>query len=113
MIEKILIEYLSEYAHIPVFMEKPDSPPESYVLVEKTGSNRQNKIETAMIAVQSYAGSMAKAAELNRQIKDLMLDCIVLDEIGGCSLNSDYNFTDTSTKEYRYQAVFNITYYGG
>ena len=101
MIEKILIEYLSEYAHIPVFMEKPDSPPESYVLVEKTGSNRQNKIETAMIAVQSYAGSMAKAAELNRHIKDLMLDCIVLDEIGGCSLNSDYNFTDTSTKEYR------------
>ncbi|MBQ7562763.1 MAG: hypothetical protein IJT16_02100 [Lachnospiraceae bacterium] len=113
MIEKILIEYLSEYAPVPVFMEKPDSPPESYVLIEKTGSNRSNRIETAMIAAQSYAGSMAEAAELNRLVKDLILDSVSLDEIGGISLNSDYNFTDTSTKEYRYQAVFNITYYGG
>ena len=27
------------------------------------------------------------------------------------NLNSDYNFTDTETKEYRYQAVFDINYY--
>ena len=26
------------------------------------------------------------------------------------SLNSDYNFTDTSTKKYRYQAVYDIYY---
>jgi hypothetical protein len=26
-------------------------------------------------------------------------------------LNSNYNYTDTSTKEYRYQAVFDIRHY--
>ena len=27
-----------------------------------------------------------------------------------CELNGDYNFTDTETKRYRYQAVFDLTY---
>lgn len=34
-----------------------------------------------------------------------------LDEIASVKLDNDYNFTDTETKEYRYQAVFDITYY--
>ena len=33
------------------------------------------------------------------------------DPISRVELNSDYNFTDTSTKRYRYQAVYNFIYY--
>ena len=33
------------------------------------------------------------------------------DDIIEVELQSDYNFTDTETKEYRYQAVFNVTHY--
>ena len=32
------------------------------------------------------------------------------EDIGGAKLNSDYNFTDTAMKRYRYQAVFDFTY---
>ena len=32
-------------------------------------------------------------------------------EVASCRLNSDYNFTDTTKKQYRYQAVFDIVYY--
>ena len=32
-------------------------------------------------------------------------------EIAACRLNSDYNFTDTAKKKYRYQAVFDLVYY--
>jgi len=34
-----------------------------------------------------------------------------LNEIGKVKLNSDYNFTDTVTKQYRYQAVYDISHY--
>jgi hypothetical protein len=42
-----------------------------------------------------------------------MDEIIELDSIGGCDFSSDYNYTDTQTKQHRYQAVYFITYYGG
>lgn len=32
-------------------------------------------------------------------------------EISACSLNSSYNFTDTTLKTYRYQAIFELVYF--
>ena len=40
-----------------------------------------------------------------------MEDLADLDEVSACRLNSDYNFTDTTTKHYRYQAVFDLVFY--
>jgi len=48
---------------------------------------------------------------LNAELKEILKDLIKLDEISRIKLNSDYNYTDTTTKEYRYQAVFDITHY--
>ena len=49
---------------------------------------------------------------MNEEIKAEMLDgLITLGDIARVELNSDYNFTDTATKTYRYQAVFDITHY--
>ena len=40
-----------------------------------------------------------------------MYDLIELDEITSLHLNSDYDYTDTTIKKYRYQAVFDIGYF--
>lgn len=62
-------------------------------------------------AFQSYAPTLYEAALLNAELKEVLKDLIKLDEISRIKLNSDYNYTDTTTKEYRYQAVFDITHY--
>lgn len=111
MIEKIVRDFLSQKLTVPVRMEVPSDPPESFVVLEKTGSGRSNRISTATIAAQSYAKSMLDAAELNEQVKAAMDDLIDLDEVCRSQLNSDYNFTDTASKRYRYQAVYDITHY--
>jgi hypothetical protein len=111
MIEKILYDYLSKTLSVPVYMEVPQSPPNSFVVIEKTGSSERNHIKSAMIAVQTYGASLYQAATLNEITKDAMIDLIKEDEICGIELNSDYNFTDTSMKKYRYQAVFDVFYY--
>ena len=36
---------------------------------------------------------------------------IELDDISRCELNTDYNYTDTARKKYRYQAVYDIVHY--
>ena len=110
MIEKTIYDYLVS-KNIPVYMQIPANPPEEYVLIEKTGSGKRNHIKSATIALQSYAGSLYSAAVLNERVKDAMDEAIELNDISNTSLNSDYNFTDTTTKKPRYQAVYDITHY--
>ena len=111
MIEKVILDYLSDRLSVETRMERPDNPPTRYVLIEKTGSGRRNLIYSSTLAVQSYAESMVEAAKLNEEVKEAMFNAVILNEVGRVSLNSDYNFTDISSKQYRYQAVFDITHY--
>lgn len=111
MIEKITLDYLKSKFDIPVLLEVPAKIPPVFILIEKTGSSRTNQIESSTLAVQSWADSMYKAAGLNDEVKAEMLNMVDLDEVSAVRLNSDYNYTDTETKSYRYQAVFDITHY--
>lgn len=118
MIEATLIQYLIDKtsAGKNVFAERQKEPPAKYILIEKTGSSVSNKIPTSTIAVQSVVDSlqdktMLDAMELNDEVKAAMEGLEALDVIVRVSLNSDYNYTDDSTKEYRYQAVYQITHY--
>lgn len=110
MIETTVLNYLNEALTVPVKMEVPANPPQKFVVLEKAGSSRENHLNTATITAQSYAGSLAEAAELNEEVKTAIDNMIELDTISACRLNSDYNFTDTSKKKYRYQCVYVITY---
>ena len=47
MIEKIAINHLSTALTVPVYMEIPQNPPNTFVLVEKTGSSRTNRVNRA------------------------------------------------------------------
>lgn len=60
---------------------------------------------------RSYAPSLYKAAALNEDVKAALDNAIVLDDIARAKLNSDYNYTDTAKKLYRYQCVYDFTHY--
>lgn len=116
MIETLLYDYLSNSEELgaTVYMEIPKDIeiPSNYYLVEKTGGSMNNHISTSTVAIQSYAESLLDAVEMNEAIKNVMLYGLIDDtDIVSVSLNSDYNFTDTETKQYRYQAVFDIVHY--
>lgn len=82
-----------------------------YVLIEKTGSSSADHINNSTFAVQSCSNTLYNAAELNERVKEVMREIVELPEVTKCVINSDYNFTDTTTKEYRYQAVIELTHY--
>ena len=111
MIEKIILDYMKEHASVPAHMQRPESPVDAYILIEKTGSGRENHVDESTIAIQSYAKSLYAAASLNEEVKELMESILELDEISSVQLNSDYNYTDPARKQYRYQAVFDVTHY--
>lgn len=113
MIEATLIDFLKgkTAAGANVFAEVPKNPPSTYIVIEKTGSATVNRITTATMVVRSYASTLLDAAALNERVKVVMDQMPELDDISSCDLNSDYNFTDPTSKQYRYQAVFQITHY--
>lgn len=111
MVEKTIKDYLQTSLGILVRLEEEDNLGNEYVLIEKTGSGVEDHIKRATLAIQSYSMSLYGATELNERVKEVMEKCIELDDICRCDLNSDYNYTDTSRKKYRYQAVFDIVHY--
>lgn len=112
MIEKVLLDYLNTAnLSATVYMEQPKVKPEAFFMLEKTGGGKTNQIHESNFIVQSYGTSLANAASMNEEIKEAMFNAITLDEVSRVELNGDYNYTDSATKQYRYQAVFVITHY--
>lgn len=118
MIEKLLISYLINRtsAGVHVYAERPNDTPEKYILIQKTGSSVDNMITTSTLAIQSITdsmqgGSLLDAMDLNEDVKEAMFSFEEESDVVMVRLNSDYNYTDDSTKEYRYQAVYDITHY--
>lgn len=112
MIETTILNYLnSAELSATVNTEQPKDKPSAFFTIERTGGLETEHIKESTFAIQSYAPSMYQAANMNEEIKEVMKTAITLPEISRVQLNSDYNFTDTSTKTYRYQAVFVVTHY--
>ena len=110
MIETILLNYIKNNMDLTVLMEEPETPPERYIVLQKTGSAMENQIKSATFAVMSYGASLADAAAINADVIDKVLAMNPNDGVFVAVLNSDYEYTNTATKQYRYQAVIQIYY---
>ena len=69
MIETIVLNYLADNLTVPVLMEEPEERCGEYVLIEKVGSSENDRIQSATVAVQSYAESLYRSAVLNDTVR--------------------------------------------
>jgi len=111
MIEKIILDYVSARLSVPVDMEVPADPENSYVVLKRSGRGRENGLEASNLITDAYAQSLEEAAMLNEQVKAVLDELDTLDEISSAELAADYPLTDTASKRYRYQAVYEIYHY--
>lgn len=109
-IEEYIIEYLSSALDVPVFGDVPSPVLDRFVTVELTGLNKQDKISSATIAVQSWEVSRAAASDLNEEVIAAMEAMIMEPEISKSALDTSYNYTDITRKKPRYQAVFTVVF---
>ena len=111
LIEEFVVHYLDTELTVPVSGAVPSPLPATFVTVERTGGSASNKLRTATLAIQAWAESIDEAANLCADVVEAMDGIIAEDEISRCTLNASYNFTDTTTKHCRYQAVFDVVHY--
>ena len=113
IIEKIVLDYLTSLKFKELVM--PGSRylvvPEDKILLVPDGQVLDVPCYTERPEEEPDSLSLYEAAVLNDKVKEAMRDIVKLPSVSSCELNSDYNFTYTAMKAYRYQAVFVITYY--
>ncbi|MDD6666720.1 MAG: hypothetical protein PUE58_01925 [Lachnospiraceae bacterium] len=110
IVEKKIQDFLKARISVPIYMEKPPNPPKSYVIIERVGGAESNWISQGTFAIKSIGPTLYKAATLDHDVVTAMHDLTTIDNISGCVLNADTNFTDITTKEYRYQSTYLINY---
>ena len=109
MIEITVLNYLkAQIPDIPASLEVPEDPPARYLVLQKTGTSDDDRIREATFAIQSYAPSLYEAIVLNGRVKAAMDDMGPPAGVFCAKLNTDYEYTDIQTKQYRYQAVYEV-----
>ena len=111
MIEKIIKDYLSDTLGAAVVLEKPSPPPERYYLIEKTGGGREDTLHHTMLNIESHAPTLYETAQMHEAAMAAMLRAPVLDAVSKVKLNTEYNNTDTATKAYQYEAVYEVAHF--
>ena len=111
MIEKTIANYLSANAAYPWKAMCPKTVSvDKYGLFEKTNSQGHH-LFTSVFAFQSFAPTLQEAIEVSDDLKETIFEMVELDDVVSVKLQNEYNFTDTATKQPRYQAVFTIMHY--
>lgn len=113
MIELDIKNFIDANLTHPAYMQKPNSNG-AFFVIEKIGESQEEHIRYATVAIQSYGSSLYESAQIADTLNDAMIyDFVSLPNVVKVKLNSSYNFPDTEEKRFRYQSVFDITYYGG
>lgn len=113
IIELEIYKYMKELG-FPVYMEVPKERPAEFITIEKTGGQYLgNGIYSGTLAVQTWDKTRYTAAELSSRVCEALNEApFNVDGVMTAS-GSDYDFTDTTTKRYRYQALYTFKYIGG
>lgn len=114
MIEVDVKNFIDNNLPYHSYVQKPPEINEPCFVIEKLGGSRNEHIDTATMAIQTYAPTPYQAANTSEIMINAMLEEFIdLPNVAKIELNSSYNYPDTTIKNYRYQAVFEIYYYGG
>lgn len=111
MIEQTVVDYLNGALSVAVGAQTPKGPPASYVVVERTGGGERDGLQAAVLALRCTAPTLYDAIALCSLVSRAMrMLPWRVDNVSSSKIETMYNQTDTSTKEYRYTVIYRVHY---
>ncbi len=110
-VEVIVIDWLKTFLNVPVSSEKAKTPPEHFVLVDRTGGAREAMVlDRAEILIEVYhKSSRLAASELANEIGDKIPDLVKVDDnITHADVNSIVSLDDLIGGYRRYQIYCDV-----
>jgi len=113
-IEELIISYLKEQdipgigAH--VYAETPVDPPDNFVLIRRTSGSMADYIRDFAVYTETVSKTDKLQAIRNHEaVIEAMLRMPDTENVYRCRLNSDYDATQPSKLDYRFQALWQIS----
>lgn len=110
IIEKIVLDYLTETLSAPVVIETPTADLTEYVIFRLYDSGKENHINSATIEFECYSDSKYNAATLDEKLREAMENIVVLNEISASKFGGGSDENDSELNRYRYRSFFNLFY---
>lgn len=110
-IEVVVLQILAENLPAKIFAEYPPDPPTHFFVLDKLSDREERFVNTASFALQAYAPTKLAAARLIAAGRGALEALLWANEISRVQSEDEAPFPDTRTKAYRYQEVFDVTYY--
>ena len=108
-IDEYIIKKVEHIA--PAYAEKPENAEGEYLVVDLISVSSQNYLNSATVAIRSYADSMADASDLNAAVMSYMNDFWTDPKIARCKIDTSYQINNPSVAQYKWQCIYNITHY--
>lgn len=110
MILELVKKYLEENMNIPVHMEIPADPPKKYLTIQKLDGGKTNQVKAITLSIEAYDESKYKASMLSDKVEEQMESLGESDKVFSCKLGGGGDDTDSISKKYRFETIWNIYY---
>lgn len=108
-VERVVAKRLMDSTGIRTVLEVPEERPEEFVSVEMTGGGGDRFIRTASLAVQSWAQTRQRAAEISRLVEAAIPDLADEPNIFRAVATGSYRWPDPDSGQPRYQTNVELT----
>lgn len=108
-IERVAAQRLMDATGIKAVLEVPKSRPSEFISVEMTGGSGDRFVRTASLAVQSWAKTRKRAAEIARLVEEATPDIADEPNVFRAVANGSYRWPDPDSGHKRYQTNVELT----
>lgn len=109
-VERVVAQRLMGATGIRAVLEVPEERPDEFISVEMTGGTREQMcIQHASLAVQSWAQTRQRAAEISRLVEQAMPGLAEEQNIFRAVANGTYRWPDPDSGQARYQTNVELT----
>lgn len=109
-VERVVAQRLMGATGIEAVLEVPEDRPSEFISVEMTGGTRERLcIQHASLAVQSWAQTRQRAAEIARLVEQATPGLIEEPNIFRAVANGTYRWPDPDSRQARYQTNVELT----
>lgn len=107
--ERLVATHVMDVTGFKTVLEVPEMRPAEFVSVERVGGPAGPFSESPRFAVQSWAKTRKRAAEMDKAVRNALFSLMTLDCVFGVEVNSSNRWPDPQSGHERYQTVVTVT----
>ena len=108
-VERTVAQRLMDATGIKAVLEVPDERPDEFISVQLLGGEGDRFVKEHRLAVQSWAQTRRRAAEIARMVEQAATSLIEEPNIFGAVANGTYRWPDPDSRQPRYQTNLEVT----